>query len=139
METGSQLAGRYRLDRPIGSGGMGQVWAAHDTVLRRDVAIKLQRVDPNGARAELERFLQEARTTAALQHPHVVTIYDSGTEGDQAFLVMELLPGPSLQAYVNERGPMPEGELLGSLPRSLRVWLPPTVPQWCIATSSPPT
>lgn len=110
VEAGSVLADRYRLDRPIGSGGMGQVWAAHDTVLGRDVAVKLQRVDPNDGQAEVERFLREARTTAALQHPHVVTVYDSGTEGDQAFLVMELLPGPSLQAYVKARGPLPEDE-----------------------------
>ena len=110
MNVGERLADRYRLDRPIGSGGMGQVWAGRDTVLERDVAIKVQPLDPEAPPAELERFIREARATAALQHPHVVTIFDSGTNNGQAFLVMELLPGPSLQAYVTERGPLPEAE-----------------------------
>ena len=110
VNVGERLADRYRLDRPIGSGGMGQVWAGRDTVLERDVAIKVQALDPQAPPAELERFIREARATAALQHPHVVTIFDSGTDNGQAFLVMELLPGPSLQAYVTERGPLPEAE-----------------------------
>jgi eukaryotic-like serine/threonine-protein kinase len=104
------LANRYRLDRPIGAGGMGQVWAGEDTVLRREVAIKRHRLDPTDGRAGLQPFLWEARATAALQHPNIVTVYDSGTEGDQSFLIMELLPGQSLQTYVSERGPLPERE-----------------------------
>ena len=91
----------YRLERPIGAGGMGHVWAANDTRLGRDVALKVQQFDPAGDRVAFERFQREAQSTAALQHPNVVTIFDSGTEGDTAFLVMELLPGPTLEAYVD--------------------------------------
>jgi serine/threonine protein kinase len=110
MEAGTLLVGRYRLDRPIGSGGMGQVWAAHDTRLGRDVAIKVQQFDLVGDEVAFERFQREAQSAAALQHPNVVTIFDSGTDGNMAFLVMELLPGPTLQAYVAEQGPLPERE-----------------------------
>lgn len=90
------LLGRYRLDRPVCAGDMGQVRAAYDTVLGRDVAIKVQSVDPHGDRTAFDRFRREARSAAALQHPNVVTIFDSGTEGETAFLVMERLPGPTL-------------------------------------------
>jgi Protein kinase domain len=110
MEAEMLLAGRYRLDRPIGTGRMGQVWAAHDTRLGRDVAIKEQQYDPAGDEVAFERFQREAQSTVRLQHPNVVTIFDSGTDGNMAFLVMELLPGPTLQAYVAERGPLPERE-----------------------------
>ena len=110
MDAQILLVGRYRLDRRIGSGGMGHVWAAHDTVLGRDVAVKVQQFDPHGDRAAFERFVREARTAAGLQHPNVVTIFDSGTDGDTAFLVMELLPGPTLDGYVAQQGPLPERE-----------------------------
>ena len=61
MDLGMFLAGRYRLDRPIGAGGMGHVWAAHDTVLGRDVAIKAQTFDPDGDSRAFDRFQREAR------------------------------------------------------------------------------
>jgi eukaryotic-like serine/threonine-protein kinase len=110
MDAGMLLVGRYRLERLIGAGGMGRVWAAHDTRLDRDVALKVQEFDPAGDRVAFERFQREARSAAGLQHPNVVTIFDSGTDGDTAFLVMELLPGPTLEAYVAERGPLSERE-----------------------------
>jgi serine/threonine protein kinase len=106
------LVGRYRLDRPVGAGGMGDVWAAHDMVLGRDVAIKAQELGADGDHARLERFKREAQSAAGLQHPNVVTIFDSGAEGGTAFLVMELLPGPNIEAYVAERGPLPEQEVM---------------------------
>src|SRR5918993_111314 len=110
MDTESWLAGRYQLRRQIGAGGVGQVWTAHDAVLGREVAVKVQQVDPDEDHDAFERFVREARSTAALQHPNVVTIFDSGTDGDTAFLVMELLPGPTLTGYLAEHGPLPEPE-----------------------------
>jgi eukaryotic-like serine/threonine-protein kinase len=106
------LVGRYRLDRPVGAGGMGDVWAAHDVVLGRDVAIKAQDLGAYGDHARLERFQREAQSAGGLQHPNVVTIFDSGAEGETAFLVMELLPGPTIEAYLAERGPLPEQEVI---------------------------
>ena len=108
MDGESWLAGRYELGRQIGAGGIGQVWAAHDAVLGREVAIKVQQADPDEDHAAFERFVREARSAAALQHPNVVTIFDSGTDRDTAFLVMELLPGPTLTGYLAQRGPLPE-------------------------------
>src|SRR5215208_1175255 len=108
MDAGMLLVGRYRLERLIGAGGMGRVWVTHDTRLGRDVALKVQQSDPAGDRVAFERFQREAQSAAGLQHPNVVTIFDSGIDGDTAFLVMELLPGPTLEAYVAERGPLPE-------------------------------
>jgi serine/threonine-protein kinase len=112
MDVGMLLAGRYRLDQPIGAGGMGQVWAAHDTVLGRDVAIKAQKFDADRDRTAFDRFYREAQSTAGLQHPNVVTIFDSGTQWETAFLVMELLPGPNLETYVAGRGPLPERQVV---------------------------
>ena len=110
MDAESWLVGRYQLRRQIGAGGIGQVWTAHDAVLGREVAIKVQQVDPDDDHEAFERFVREARSAAALQHPNVVTIFDSGTDGATAFLVMELLPGPTLTGYLAQHGPLPERE-----------------------------
>jgi eukaryotic-like serine/threonine-protein kinase len=86
----------FRLIRPLGRGGMGMVYLAHDTVLDRSVAIKLiGRSDPNAA--SRDRFLTEARAAARLSHPNVVSIYRVGTTRDgQPYLVQELVDGVSL-------------------------------------------
>ncbi|WP_406170970.1 serine/threonine-protein kinase [Streptomyces canus] len=108
------LADRYRLVRPLGRGGMGEVWEAQDVSLRRPVAVKVISVlAGGGSRADeaRARFLREARITAALQHPHIVTVHDLGEaatgQGTTPFLVMELLRGEGLDAVVR-RGPLGE-------------------------------
>ena len=106
-----RLAGRYVLEEPIGRGGMGEVWRGTDTVLGREVAIKtidLRRVPDETGTARFER---EARATAGLSHPGVVTVHDSGVEGDTAYIVMELLPGPSLADRI-ANGPVPVEEVV---------------------------
>ncbi|MEU3466207.1 protein kinase [Streptomyces sp. NPDC006733] len=91
----SLLADRYRLDAVIGLGGMGQVWRGWDELLERAVAVKV--VHDLGREAEAaERFALEARTAAQLNDPHVVGVYDFGTDRDRFFLVMELIEGCSL-------------------------------------------
>src|SRR5262245_30482186 len=74
------LVGRYRIRRLLGSGGMGRVYLARDSLLGRSVALKVIRRDR--ARAlDLERFVLEARTTARLNHPHILVLYDVGEHG----------------------------------------------------------
>ncbi|MEO7423330.1 MAG: serine/threonine-protein kinase [Ornithinibacter sp.] len=106
-----RLADRYVLGDRIGHGGMGQVWRGTDLVLGREVAVKtidLTRVPDESAAARFER---EARVTAGMSHPNVVTVHDSGVEGDTAYLVMELLPGPSLAEHLAD-GPSPIEEVI---------------------------
>lgn len=100
------LASRYRIDRPIGEGGMGAVYAATDTTLQRDVAVKVIKAQHITGEA-LTRFQHEARTAASLSHPHIVTIHDFGTDDNGApFLVMELLSGRTLRHAIATDGPM---------------------------------
>ncbi|MBT2492686.1 serine/threonine protein kinase [Streptomyces sp. ISL-96] len=96
------VADRYRLDTPIGRGGMGEVWRATDEVLGRPVAVKL--LLGNGADASAAaRFRLEAQTAARLSHPHLVAVFDFGAWEDRFYLVMELVEGTSLaQTLVSE-------------------------------------
>ena len=87
------VAGRYRLVRELGEGGMGAVWIAEDQTLRSQVAIKLlHSVSEEGQK----RFLREAQSAARLRSPHVVQIIEHGVDGDVPFIAMELLDGESL-------------------------------------------
>ncbi|GGO70090.1 serine/threonine-protein kinase [Nonomuraea cavernae] len=111
----SVLAGRYRLRGPLGSGGMGRVWLAHDELLERDVAVKEVTL-PAGLdaaeRAEAyERVLREARTAARVRHPGVVALHDVISEDGRPWLVMEVLYGRSLKEAVEEEGPLPVGRV----------------------------
>ncbi len=110
MHPDAVLADRYRLRRRLASGGMGEVWLADDAVLGREVAVKVLSVGSDADQAAVERFALEARTLAALQHPNIVTIFDSGTPSGTAFIVMELLPGPTLAQLIADRGRLPEAE-----------------------------
>ncbi|HEX6498373.1 MAG TPA: protein kinase [Micromonosporaceae bacterium] len=108
------VAGRYRLVRPLGEGGMGRVWLARDEVLHRDVAIK-EVVPPSGlTEAEREqlsaRSLREARAVARLSHPNVVRIYDVVRKDQWPLIVMEYVPSRSLDQVIREDGPMPPAD-----------------------------
>ena len=108
---GRLLGGRYRLGAPLGRGGMAVVWRADDEMLGREVAVKtLDLTGPDSDNAG-ERFRREARATAMLNHPHIVTVYDTGVEEHTAYLVMELLPGPTLAEEVRDSGPLPVDEV----------------------------
>ncbi|MFF9645292.1 protein kinase family protein [Kitasatospora aureofaciens] len=77
MRVGTVVAGRYRVDRFVGAGGMGEVWAAQDTLLGRPVALKLMQDDGPSDRV---RFLREAQAAAGLQHPGIVVVHDFGEQ-----------------------------------------------------------
>ncbi|MCU1352653.1 MAG: Serine/threonine-protein kinase PrkC, partial [Acidimicrobiales bacterium] len=100
------LSGRYALGAVLGGGGMGEVRAARDLRLGREVAIKLLRPDLARDPGVRRRFEHEARAAARLTHPHVVTVYDTGEDQGEAYLVMECLPGRTL-ADEMAAGPLP--------------------------------
>ncbi len=102
------LANRYRLERRLGRGGMGTVYRAQDTVLDRQVALKLMREDLVSSPEMAERFRREARAAAAITHPNLVTLYDFTIDADnRAFLVMELLTGGTLRQRLREETRLP--------------------------------
>ena len=98
------LNGRYRLERRLGRGGMGAVYAAMDEVLERPVAVKVIRDDAVGPLDLSGRFRQEARAAARFAHPHVIRVYDFGVDRYQRpFLVMELLEGDTSGSVSDRR------------------------------------
>jgi eukaryotic-like serine/threonine-protein kinase len=107
MPSHPLLAGRYRLESQIATGGVGEVWRAEDTVLTRPVAVKLLRAEFAGHPEMQERFRAEARHAGALSHPAIARVYDYCEPAPEhpAFLVMELVDGPSL-AGVLAAGPL---------------------------------
>lgn len=109
--NGEVLAGRYRLLTLLGRGGAGEVWQAEDTILARQVAVKLLRSLDGDPMDSVERFRVEAQSAARLTHPNVVATYDVGTEGDHVFLVMELVPGPDLAKLMRTSG-LPPADLV---------------------------
>ena len=115
--TEREIAGRYRLDQPIGRGGMGVVWRAEDRLLQRPVAVKQVELPAVLDDAEREllrrRVLREARVAARLTHPGAVTVYDVIEEDGHAFIVMELVDAPTLADVVAQRGPLPPDAVAG--------------------------
>ena len=100
------LARRYRLDEPVGRGGMGQVWRATDERLGRVVAVKV--LNPGSAsEVAAERFRLEAMAAGRISDPHVVAVYDFGEDDDRLFLVTELVDGCSLADELNRCGVVP--------------------------------
>jgi serine/threonine-protein kinase len=95
---------RYRLTEVLGRGGMSIVYRATDEALGREVAIKLLRDEAADDREFVERFRREARAAAALSHPNVVAVYDVGFDGEESYIVMELVEGDDLAALIDARG-----------------------------------
>ncbi|MFF9393989.1 serine/threonine-protein kinase [Streptomyces griseoluteus] len=104
------IAGRYRLLSPLGEGGMGTVWRAHDEVLRREVAVKEVRAPAGLPAGDVERMYarleREAWAAARVAHPNVVTVYDVAMEGGRPWIVMELVRGRSLADVLETTGPL---------------------------------
>ena len=107
--TGELIDNRYLLQRQIASGGMATIYAGLDTRLDRPVAVKIMHAHLANDEAFVSRFIKEAKATAALSHPNIVSIQDQGwNEGGPpaVFLVMELVEGSTLRDYLNENGPI---------------------------------
>ncbi|MDQ6933203.1 MAG: protein kinase, partial [Candidatus Eremiobacteraeota bacterium] len=99
---------RYRLETPLGEGGMATVYSGTDTLLRRQVAIKVLRAQYAADADFVRRFYQEAESAAKLSHPNIVNTYDVGREGESYYIVMELVDGPSLAEIIAADGKLPE-------------------------------
>ena len=103
----AMLGGRYRLDSLVARGGMAEVWAGHDTLLDRPVAVKLPLDHLRSQPGFMARFRREAVAAARLNHPKVVAVYDTGDDAELgAYIVMELVPGPSLRQVIRSEGPL---------------------------------
>jgi hypothetical protein len=110
LHAGTRLSS-YEIVRPIGAGGMGEVYRARDTKLSRDVAIKVLPPALASDTERLARFEKEARTASALNHPNIVTIYEIGQTDGFSFIAMELVEGRTLRELVGA-GPVPLKKLL---------------------------
>jgi eukaryotic-like serine/threonine-protein kinase len=108
IQRGEVLAGKYRVERILGAGGMGVVVAAHHLTLDEKVAIKFLRPEMLEDSASLHRFLREARAAVKIKSEHVARVFDVGTlENGAPYIVMEFLEGEDLASWLRQRGPLP--------------------------------
>jgi tRNA A-37 threonylcarbamoyl transferase component Bud32 len=101
------LAERYELSEQVATGGMTSVWRGHDRVLGRDVVVKVLHPELAADERFRARFHEEAVNAARLTHPNIVALYDTGEQGDIAYIVMELVNGPTLGEALGRHGPLP--------------------------------
>ncbi|MBR3151398.1 MAG: Stk1 family PASTA domain-containing Ser/Thr kinase [Erysipelotrichaceae bacterium] len=113
---------RYQIIKLIGKGGMADVFLARDTILGRDVAVKIMHGDLSGDPVSVERFRREAHASTSLSHPNIVDIYDVGEDEGRYYIVMEYVQGFTLKKLIQKRGPLPTREavwLMGQLASAL--------------------
>ncbi|MBI1798324.1 MAG: protein kinase [Candidatus Eisenbacteria bacterium] len=103
LDVGTTIA-HYRVIRRLGAGGMGEVYLAHDSQLRRDVALKVLPAEALGDATERARLAREARLASALNHPNICTIYEVGEEGGRAYIAMEAIEGRTLDQAISAHG-----------------------------------
>jgi eukaryotic-like serine/threonine-protein kinase len=101
------IAGRYEIKHVLGTGGMSSVYCAFDTLLERNVALKVLHDQYGGDEEYVERFRREARSVAQLSHPNIVTVIDRGEEDGKQFIVFEIIEGENLKELVERGGPLP--------------------------------
>ena len=110
--VGETIAERYEVEELVGHGGMSSVYKAHDSLLERNVALKILHEQYNADEDFVERFKREARAVAQLQHPNIVTVIDRGEEDDRQFIVFEYIDGENLKERVVRKGRLDVREAL---------------------------
>jgi serine/threonine protein kinase len=118
--------GPYRVLKLLGAGGMGLVLQAEDPLLKRAVALKVMRPESAKSKEARQRFLREAQAITAIEHPHIVHIYQVGEDRGVPFLAMPLLKGEPLEARLKREANCPWPIPCASAGRSPRGWRPPT-------------
>src|SRR5580765_5618202 len=109
--TPGRKLGPYEIVAPLGAGGMGEVYRAHDSRLGRDVAVKVLPAHLMENSEVRQRFEREARAVSSLNHPHICTLHDIGREGETDYIVMELVEGETLADRL-ARGPLSADQVL---------------------------
>ena len=109
---GEKIAGRYEIEELVGHGGMSSVYKAHDSLLERNVALKVLHEQYNADEDFVERFKREARSVAQLQHPNIVTVIDRGEEEGRQYIVFEYIDGENLKELVVRKGRLDVREAL---------------------------
>ena len=101
---GQKINDRYQVIRSIGEGGMANVYLAYDTILDRNVAVKVLRGDLSSDEKFVRRFQREAISASSLSHPNIVEMYDVGEDEGNYFIVMEYIDGKTLKELIKKRG-----------------------------------
>ena len=112
INKGQMLAGRYQIIRTIGEGGMANVYLAHDTILNREVAVKVLRGDLADDEKFVRRFQREAISASSLIHPNIVEMYDVGEDNGNYYIVMEYINGRTLKSLIKKRGALTLPEVI---------------------------
>src|SRR6266852_6608169 len=108
LVTGTKL-GRYEIVSKIGAGGMGEVYLAQDTKLDRKVALKILPAELASNRDRMDRFVREAKSAAALNHPNIAHVYEIGESNGTHFIAMEFIDGRTLREKIHRyRAPLPQ-------------------------------
>ena len=109
---GQKISDRYQIIKAIGEGGMANVYLAYDTILDRNVAVKVLRGDLAGDEKFVRRFQREALSASSLTHPNIVEVYDVGDDNGQYYIVMEYVEGKNLKDLIKKRGKLTLSEVI---------------------------
>ena len=156
IKSGTVFAGRYEIIERIGSGGMADVYKAHDARLKRDVAIKVLKSSLSEDSNFVEKFRTEGEAAASLTNANVVSVYDVGNVGSTYYIVMELIDGITLKDYIRRKGMLSSRETMAisaQVPFEKRTMRPSdgfrcrvsraasatTFPSWALSVSNRPS
>ena len=106
INKGELIDNRYKIIKSIGEGGMANVYLAWDTILEREVAVKILRGDLADDEKFVRRFQREANSASSLRHPNIVEVYDVGEDNGRYFIIMEYVNGKTLKSLIKRRGPL---------------------------------